>query len=244
MQNHLFQDILANDSLEKSLNLDDCIAVEKERVTRSIVLFHGVRFTLDQEALLKIKQAQETGKVLNISSQLLADLRYYALIDQVNYLRSSLTFCTYYKSAGSHQAIIRSLIALDGDIIHQIKSDCLENPDFCYQVASAHYWLTNQLLDKLNLRLLLKLNLVSWLLSLLTVISTVIPNLERMQENIWMWPGTVLMSWLLQTGIKRLLFLFLPILRRWFLRRMLSGLLSPQSWQRRIAQGILARFSS
>lgn len=244
MQYRLSQDNLPKDSVEKALNLERYIEVEKERVTRSIILFHGVRFTLDTEALSKIKQAQETGERLEISRQLLADLRYYALIDQVTHLQSGLTFCTYYKSAGSQQALMRSLVATDGDIIHQIKSDCLENSDFCYQLASAHYWLIDQLLGKLNLRLLVKLNLISWLLSLLSVAGTVIPNLERMQENPWMWLGTALMSWLLQVGIKRLLLLFLPTVRRWVLRRLLSSLLSDQSVQRRMAKGVLGWLGS
>ncbi len=222
------------------LDLKPYIQVEKERITRRRVQFHGIHFHLDRDILKQIQHAQQTGQHLRISRDLLADLRYYALINGENRLQSGLTFCTYYGWADSEEALMRSFISTDGDIIHQIKSECLERPNFCLQLASAHYWLIDQLLGQLRLRTILKLNLLSWALSLLIVVVTVIPYLQQlMRVNPWTLIVPILMSWLLQIVLKRLLRLLLPIIGRWALRRLLISLLSRRLLEKRIAKGIL-----
>jgi hypothetical protein len=223
------------------LNLDPYIQVDKEQITRKRVLFHGIHFHLDKDILTSIQQAQETGRPLEISHQLLADLRYYALIDGESRLQSGLTFCTYYLRGGVEEALMRSVISTDGDIIHQIKSDCLERPKFCYTIASAHYWLIDQLLSQLRLRVLLKVNLLSWALSILITAGTVIPYIQQlMQSSPWMLLAPVVMSWFLQVGLKRLLMLLLPSVGRWALRQLLARLLSQSLLDKKIAKGILA----
>jgi len=223
------------------LNLDPYIQVDKEQITRKRVLFHGIHFHLDKDILTSIQQAQETGRPLEISHQLLADLRYYALIDGESRLQSGLTFCTYYLRGGVEEALMRSVISTDGDIIHQIKSDCLERPKFCYTIASAHYWLIDQLLSQLRLRVLLKVNLLSWALSILITAGTVIPYIQQlMQSSPWMLLTPVVMSWFLQVGLKRLLMLLLPSVGRWALRQLLARLLSQSLLDKKIAKGILA----
>jgi hypothetical protein len=171
---------------------------------------------------------------------LLADLRYYALIDGENYLQSGLTFYTYYQRDGSEEALIRSVISTDGDIFHQIKSDCLEHPNFCRQLACAHYWLIEQLLNQLRLRLFLGSKLLSWGLSLLITGAIVIPYIQHLEVNPWLLLVPLLMACLLQMGLQILLRLFSPILRRWALRQILSGLLSRKPLEKKIAKGILA----
>jgi hypothetical protein len=121
--------------------LEPYIKVDKEKIARKRFLIHGIRFNLDKDILQKIQQAQHTGRHLHISRELLTDLRYYALLEEDNHLQSGLTFCTYYLRSGSEEALMRSVISADGDIFHQIKSDCLESPNFCRRIASAHYWL-------------------------------------------------------------------------------------------------------
>ncbi|HEY9649065.1 MAG TPA: hypothetical protein V6C95_00270, partial [Coleofasciculaceae cyanobacterium] len=171
-------------------------------------------------------------------------LRYYALTNGENSLQSGLTFCTYYLRQGSQEALMRSVISIDGDIIHQIKNDCLERPDFCSTFVSAHFWLIDQLLGQLRVRASMKLNQLSWGLSVVIVVVTIIPYIQQLiQTNPWMLLMPVVMSWLLQVVLKRLLRSFLPILSRWILRRVLAGLLSRQSWKKTISRGILARLS-
>ena len=232
LDQHHFQK--ASDKL--GLNLEPYIKVDKERISRKRVLFHGIRFILDKDTLTAIQQAQETGRQLYISRELLADLRYYALTDGENRLQSGLTFCTYYRRGGSEEALMRSVISTDGDIFHQIKSNCLERPKFCLQIASAHYWLIDQLLGRLRFRALLKLNQLSWGLSLVIVAATVIPYLQQLTAvNPWMLLAPVVMSWLLQ----RLLRLLLPIVGGWILRQLLSDLLSRSPLDKKLAKGIL-----
>lgn len=225
---------------QQGLNLEPYIKVDKERISRKRMLFHGIRFILDKDTLTAIQQAQETGRQLYISRELLADLRYYALTDGENRLQSGLTFCTYYRRGGSEEALMRSVISMDGDIFHQIKSNCLERHNFCLQIASAHYWLIDQLLGRLRFRALLKLHQLSWALSLVIVVLTVIPYLQQLTEvSLWMVLAPVVMSWLLQ----RLLRLILPIVGGWILRQLLSDLLARSPLDKTLASGILGWLS-
>ena len=224
----------------KGLNLEPYIQFEQERVSRYRVEYYSIRFNLDKDILKKIQQAQETGCHLYISRKLLADLRYYVLIDGENRLQSGLTFYTYYLPNDSKEALMRSVISTDGDIFHQIRSDCLEHPNFCHRLVSAHHWLIDQLLSQLRLGILLRLNWLSWSLSLLITGVIVILYIQQlMAVNLWLLLAPVVMVLLLQRILQPLLILFLPILRRWALRKLLSGLLSRKLLKKKIAKGIL-----
>ena len=240
MGHHLIRQHSQKASDHNGLNLEPYIKLDKEKITRKRVMFHSIRFNLDKNILQSIQEAQETGRRLYISRKLLADLRYYALIDGENYLQSGLTFYTYYQRKGSEEALIRSVISTDGDIFHQIKSDCLEHPNFCRQLACAHYWLIAQLLNQLRLRVFLGSKLLSWGLSLLITGAMVIPYIQQLIEiNPWLILVPVMIAWLLQMGLQILLRLLSPILRRWALRQILSGLLSRKPLEKKIAKGIL-----
>jgi hypothetical protein len=240
---HRYRKHFPKHSNRDSLNLESCIIVDKEKIGRKRVLFHGIRFTLDKDSLERIQQAQETGRRLYISHELLSDLRYYALIDGQNRLQSGLIFCTYYLRGGSEEALMRSVISTDGDIFHQIRSDCLERPNFCRSISSAHYWLINQLLGQLRLGILVRLNQLSWGLSLLIVGASAIPYINQlMQASPWLLWTPVVISWLLQVALKYLLRLFVvPTVGRWAFHHLLLGLLSRKPLDKRIAKGILGR---
>ncbi len=241
VRHHLYRRRSHKASDQQGLNLEPYIKVDKERITRTRVVFHSIRFNLDKDILREIQQAKETGRHIHISRELLADVRYYALIEGENHLQSGLTFYTYYLRGGSEEALMRSVISTDGDIFHQIKSDCLERPNFCRQIASTHYWLIDQLLGQLRLRGLLRLNLLSWELSLLIVAAMVIPFVPQlMQVNLWMLLALVVMLLLLSIGLQRLLRLFLPTVGRWAVRQLLSSLISRKPRSKKIAKGILA----
>lgn len=230
-------------SERNGLNLEGYINLDTERITRSRVLFHGIRFILDKESLQDIQQAQQTGRHLHIPRQLLTDLRYYTLIDGENRLQSALTFCTYYQRGEFKEALIRSVISIDGDIVHQIKRDCLERPNFCRKIAAAHYWLIEQLLEQLRLGAFVKLESLfkwfSWGLALLIVVLMVIPFIPEFLNNPWMVFAPLLMAWLLQWGFYYLFRLFSPAIRSWIWRRILSGLLSPKPGSKQMAKRIL-----
>ncbi|MEW6494042.1 MAG: hypothetical protein AB1589_16245 [Cyanobacteriota bacterium] len=229
---------------DNALNLEPYIQFEQERITRSRLVFHGIRFHLDQDILQSIQEAQNTGCSLYISRKLLTNLLYYALIDRENRLQTGLTFCTYYAWNGSLEPLMRSVISTDGEILQQIKSDCLEHPEFCRQMASAHYWLINQLLGKLRLGQVLKLNQLAWGISwviAVVIVAIALPfMLLLIQVRPWMLIVLVLITWLLQWILQRLLRRLFPILGRWVLRQLLPGLLSHKPLEKKIAQGILA----
>ncbi len=226
-----------------ALDLEPYIQFEQERITRSRFVFHGIRFHLDQEILQSIQEAQSSGYSLYISRKLLTNLLDYALIDRENRLQTGLTFCTYYAWNGSPEPLMRSVISTDGEILQQIKSDCLEHPEFCRQIASAHYWMINQLLGKLRLRQVLKLNQFAWGLSwviAVVIVAIALPvMLMLVQVKPWMLIVLVLALWLLQQLLQSLLRRLLPVLGRWVLRQLLPALLSRKPLEKKIATGIL-----
>lgn len=227
------------------LNLEPYIHFEQERISRSRVVFHSIRFNLDQDVLQQIQSAKEVGCRLDFSPEFLADLRYYALIDSGNHLRSELTFYTYFVQGGYPEALMRSVISTDGEVLHQLKSNCLDYPDFCRQIALAHYWLIEQLLSQLRLRGLVKgdrlVRVVSWL-TVVVIALLWIPLL--IQVNPWLLWVMLLVALLLQRVLQNLMRLRLPSISRWIWRKLLSGLLSHKPLEKKIAKGILARFVS
>ena len=205
---------------KRSLVLEpQIIQLVKENITRKRVIFHSIRFQLDKDTLNKIKQAQKIGSSLHISHSLRTDLRDYALFDSQSYLQAQLNFVSYYQQGNFEEAMVESIVSLDGNVIHKISSNCLENPE----IAFAHYWLTEQLIKQLHFHPQeIPLNWLAWGLSLLIVAISILFNLEQwLQINPIMFLAPLLMLWLLQEGIKRLLILLLPNLRHWLLDQLL-----------------------
>lgn len=231
-------------SARTALNLEPYIQFEQERITRSRVVCYSIRFNLDQDVLQTIQYAQELDRRLDLSPQFLADLRYWTLIDPENHLKSDLTFYTYYQREGFSEALMRSVISLDGEVLQQIKSNCLENPDFCRQIASAHYWLINQLVCHLRLGALINVKRLAWVVSWIIAVAIAVPFIPLLIEiNPWLLLALVLMVWLLQRGLQNLLLSRSSSFTRWTWRRLLSGLLSHNSLEHKIAKGMLARLS-
>ena len=230
-------------SLNQTFELKSCIQIIKESITQKQLLFHGVSFHLNHDILQEIEQAKLNNYQLKLSPALLIDWRYYALFNQYSNLQSELTFSTYYQQGKSKEAMMRSVISFNGEVLHQISSNCLQNSELTEQITSAHYWLIEQLLDKLKLRLKRAswLNWFSWSLSILIVTLTMLFHLDKFQMYPLMLIFPFLMCWLLQWGIKRLLRLFLPSFHRWFLRQLLFGLFSRQQQTQQKALGILEK---
>jgi hypothetical protein len=95
-------------------------------------------------------------------------------------LQSGLTFNSYYKQSESvldayeeKDIILQSVILLHGDIFHKIKLDFMQNSN-CSTIVSAHYWLTEQILNCFwN-----KLNLLVWEIASLFPAGFVVYNLH------------------------------------------------------------------
>jgi hypothetical protein len=240
-------------SIRASINLDNKIQVEEVKNEQGLILFRFIRFNLDKASVKAILSAKARGQNLKISKSLLTQLRYFALSDGENRqgknrFQSGLTFCTYYHKPGqlqeSENIVMRSVISLDGDIIHQIQRDALETPKKCLAIASSHYWLINQLLNQLRITSTLWLNWVSWGISLLLVAAMIIPYAGRlMQINLLTLLIPLLMSWLFQHGIKRLLRSTSASMGSWALRQLLLRFLSPKPFEKKIAKFLLRRIT-
>ncbi|MCW5313953.1 hypothetical protein GTQ43_09115 [Nostoc sp. KVJ3] len=79
-------------------------------------------------------------------------------------LQSGLTFNSYYEQAESasyaykeKDIILQSTVLIHGDVFHKIKLDFMQNSN-CSTFVSAHYWLTEQILNCFRT----KLNLLVW----------------------------------------------------------------------------------
>ncbi|MGL5876385.1 MAG: hypothetical protein ACRC2V_01145, partial [Xenococcaceae cyanobacterium] len=130
-------------------------------------IFPSINFYLDGDRLLKLERYRAKHRFIKLSSTFVSNFRYLALVDRQNYLRSGLTFCTYYQlcdcvarpKGDRKQIAIRSVIFLNGEINQQICSDLLQHPELARQLISMHYWLSEQLLQKLFLTVKASLNL-------------------------------------------------------------------------------------
>ncbi|BCL35422.1 hypothetical protein [Nostoc sp. MS1] len=114
------------------------------------------------------------------------------------------TFTSYYQSKPlsstdylQQDCVLQSVILFHGDILHKIKQDFLQNNLECQKIASAHYWLSEQILSALRS----KLNLLVWELSALVTSFFFTWNiLEYLNKNIlvfiliWLFLTVVLAS--------------------------------------------------
>lgn len=243
MQRHRHRQGSHQPEARQGFNLDPHVAIDRERIARSRVLFHGVRFHLDKDILAAIQLARETSHPATISGELLADLRVWVLLGPENPPPSSLVFSTYYQDGDVAEALMRSTISPDGNILHQIRADCLERPDFCNNIAAAHYWLIAQLLGQLRLGTIRRrFRWLPWGLSVLIVAVGVLPFLGLLvQVSPWLLLVPLVLVGLLQIVLRPLLVWLFPTLGCWQQRQLLSGLLSRQGWRRAIAQRVLAR---
>ncbi|MEA5601027.1 hypothetical protein [Nostoc sp. UHCC 0252] len=116
------------------------------------------------------------GKKREITEKQISNFFYVTLI--VNIIKSFLsktvqdkaslqpgfTFNSYYEQAESasdsyeaRDIILQSTVLIHGDIFHKIKFDFMQNSN-CSAIASAHYWVTEQILSCFRT----KLNLLVW----------------------------------------------------------------------------------
>lgn len=198
--------------------IESCIKIVKENISSDRVVFGSVRFDLDENILKEIEQTKKNNLSLNFAPSLLTDIRTYILLEQQTGFQSGLTFCTYYQQGNNKKAVIKSTIWLDGQITQQICRDRLQNTQSIRKIIGAHYWLSEQLLQKLPITYRGKksyLNLLSWALSLLFIALIVILNLNYLTPiNPLVILAIIVMFFLFYWVIKHLLIFLLPFFRR------------------------------
>lgn len=217
-----------------SLNLGHYIRLEKEQIAPQNVIFQGVEFHLDADAIAQIQIAKNRGDAIDLQEDFLADFRYYALF------YPSATFCTYYPKNGAEVALIRSTISLDGNITNQVCQDCLSDGEFTATLISTHSWLIQQLMRRLHFYLKRSVDNLAWLLSIAIIGIILLCNFQTVREmpqGLWMLP--LLMAWLLQKGLKPFLRWIFPRWQKWLFRQLLFGSFSRSDRGRKRALSLL-----
>ena len=217
--------------------LDSCIYINQERISRRQFIPNGVCFYINQEDINQIEQAQAKQLKIQLSPHLLADFRYYILVERQNYLQSEITFSTYYQQDPQDIAKVQSTISLEGKVHQQICHDAWKNPQLLRGIVSAHYWLIGQMFNQLPLR---GKNYSKWLPLCISLILTLVLALlvfYLLKANfIIKLLVILLLFFFLKEWSRRFLIFYL---RRWILEQLLFGIFSYQSRNRKIGFDLL-----
>ncbi len=208
------------------IKLEAVVRIVKERTADDQLLYHGVTFHLNSTTLGRITLAQQRGQSLHIPWPFLTEFWRYALVDSQGGLQSAVSFITMYPLATGEKPLLKTLISLDGDIIHQVCADCLDYPTLTLNLSAAHSWLIHQLLGRLTLGGKSLLNRTAWGFSgLLTVGYGVSQGVEMIQVGWGLAGEMAIASLLLVAGkwiMQGLLRFMLPSLLRYGMKRVLA----------------------
>jgi hypothetical protein len=151
-----------------TLDLIDClISIQKKQVALGIKIPTEVDFYLTDRDLAKVIWQINHLTKLNLSPELLADLRYYILLQNQITADFALTFTTYYVEQQQKIAVIQSVISLQGNVSQQICRRFLDRPQLLNDLVVSHYWLITQICDRLSLKYKNKSFLLAWSFSLM-----------------------------------------------------------------------------
>ncbi|WP_204106342.1 MULTISPECIES: hypothetical protein [Spirulina sp. CCY15215] len=227
--------------MENSLHLERYIRFFKERRPDRRVVYHGIHFHLNEEILEQIQQARSQGHSLFVKPKFISDLRYYLLFDEYSGLNCGINVSTHYFQDNSEQAVLRSLMSLDGDVLFQIDQRYLEQPELSLSLTSAHYWLIAQLLDKLKLEGTLWLNFLSWSLSLSAIVPYLFELWQQDRLELLTIVVTSLFSWVIQRLFRYILKLVMGQIWQFLFKQMLTGELSNRYQLKKVIVWILRR---
>ena len=143
--------------------IDSLISIKKEQITSEIEIPVQIHFNLTKSSLKQISDRRRSLKRLQLSSELLAELRYYSLFRNSGNLKIPLTFTTYYVQQQQKIAVIKTVISLQGKISQQVCRSFLGNPQLLKNLVVNHYWL----IDKIDDRIYFKYKNKSFLLTLI-----------------------------------------------------------------------------
>jgi len=210
----------------QDVQLDAVVRLVKERTADEQLLCHGVTFHLNSTTLGRITLAQQRGQNLHIPWRFLVEFWRYTLVDHRGCLQSALSFITIYPLTTGEKPLLKTLISLDGDIIHQVCADCLDYPTLTLNLSAAHYWLIQQLVGRLTWGGKALVNRAAWgVSSLLTVGYGVSQGIEMLQGGWVLVQEMAIASLLLVTGkwlSQGLFSLVLPALLRYGMQRVLA----------------------
>lgn len=187
----------------------------------------GITFHLSGTNLSLVLLAQSRQQPLHIASDLLTGFRRYVLFDSRGSLQTGMNFLTFYGVGGQERALLETFIALDGDIIHKVSAECLEDERLAQDLTTAHYWLMQQLFSQLGLKFREWLDRLSWGGTVVTFGGYWVSQWQQfiqagLVEKVLELVLTVGGAWLLKMVLQR----FVPRLLPWIQRRAIRRLMS------------------
>lgn len=147
--------------------VESLIKVQKEQVAPGITVPTQVNFYFTPSSLETIISQKKSFQRLNLSPELLADLRYYSLRQNRNSVDFTLVFTTYYTDRQQSIAVIKSTISLDGRVSQQVCRSFFQDVYLLKNLVASHYWLIGQLCDSLTIKYRNKISLLALVLSLI-----------------------------------------------------------------------------
>ncbi|MGB0560771.1 MAG: hypothetical protein ACPGVO_03085 [Spirulinaceae cyanobacterium] len=210
------------------LKLDHAIRAIKERAARNKVLCHGISFHLDSSSLGRVQLARSRGQSLHITRSFLNSFRQYVLFNGQGRLQTGVDFTTFYRFGEYERPLLKTFISLDGDIIHKISQECLQDERLAEELTTAHYWLIQQLFDRLRLGIQQLLDRLAWGSTALGVGGYWLSQWQQFwqadpRQQLLNLALTFGGSWLLKLLLQQALKLLAPWLQRQLLRRLMPG---------------------
>ncbi|MEM8642228.1 MAG: hypothetical protein AAGG51_25950 [Cyanobacteria bacterium P01_G01_bin.54] len=210
------------------LMLDRAIRVIKERISRQKILCHGISFHLDSSSLGRVRLAQSRGQTLHITRSFLHSFRQYMLFDGQGHLQTGVTFITFYRFGDYERPLLKTFISLDGDIIHTIGQECLQDERLAEELTTAHYWLMQQLLGQLQLGIQQLLDRLTWGGTAVSVGGYWLSQWQQFwqgdpRQQLLEFALALGGAWLFKVLLQQVLQYFAPWLQRQLLRRLLPG---------------------
>ena len=221
--------------------LDSCIHINRERINRRHIIPNGVHFYLNQDHLREIRQAQTKRLKIQLSPYLLADFRYYILLERQSHIPSAITFSTYYQYDTHEIAKVKSIISVEGKVCQQICHDEWKNSQLLQKIVNAHYWLIGQMFSQLPLEKKDASKRLSWYIALILTIVVAPLVFYFLNASILVKLLTVFLLLLIWQELSKIF--FITYLRRWILFQLLFGIFSYNSKNRKIGFDLLAMFS-
>lgn len=197
--------------------IDSLIRVKTEQVTLGIDIPTGINFYLTNTDLKNIIQNKLALKKIKLSPELLADFRYYSLLANHNSCQLPLSFTTYYVTEKEEKAVISSVISLQGKISQQICRHFLDNPQLLNELLVSHYWIIEQICDRLKIKYNNKTFFLVLAITLITTI-VIVPLIFY----------SLSLTWIIELIISVVLILLLAWLSQLLLRKKLSSVILSQ----------------
>lgn len=236
--------------------MDSLIEVEEVRINRQASIPHRVHFHLDSNLLQQITQIRDNNLPLSLSPKILADLRYYTLLnsplEQIGlvpakavkargcYSNSLLVFDTNYLDLNSERSltVLRSVIDPKGKISQHIHQDLWHDPQLLEQISEVHYWLISEILAQLPFQ---HKSLYSWFVFclLLTITSLLTLTINYFFSFNWLENSIIFLGVLILFNIQFRKMIAKRI-KTWFIHHIVSGLWLKTMKTRKFALHVLA----